>query len=662
MADKVARIRLMLSPGGFLGGLDQVTAKARATAAKMQSVMSASAAAGLTATKASLAGMGASLKGHLRMAAGLGGAFAVGSAIKGAVNLQHEYRNLAQQVNRVGDTGLRWQHIQKMIETAAIKTGQAPQDMARAFKLVYSATGDIEYTKASLEAMGVAATATGAKMETLAAGAQLAARKFGIGPKEAADAMARLIEKTDGGGAGLDDLTARFGMMAGEASAAGLRGKEGFSTLLGIMRALDNAIGEKASPGLKTMFQYLKDNTTYLNAMEKKSEIKFEPDSSAFDKIRKLLGTQKGRIAAEITFTGDARVAYDTLVKPFKDAYDTARKQSKSVEEATEEGYRAYDKAMGDMTKSTMKFSELQRQAADRMANDPMVILRQAFTTFQKEFTGPEMTEALKDFAQQIPKVAEGMRKLVSFTIKNPALAVGGYMAGKVALSFAGGALAKAGTAIGTSAAVQIRASAAAMGPWRVAGAALGIAAIAVLVGYLGTLGIDYLAADRSEEASSLAGARAAAEAATTSTTMSVATKQKTLATLEEKVATVDRQKKERRSGVVNTATAGAWSAVSDSYAGADDQLAKAKAAARYLRAELARPTGGASAPAEGAGGPPPPKVDEAKVGRAAADGIASRTVNVRVTNMPVVPGAGTAGGSHGLPPSPGNTPGWTPK
>jgi hypothetical protein len=281
------------------------------------------------------------------------------------------------------------------------------------------------------------------------------------------------------------------------------------------------------------------------------------------------------------------------------------------------------------------------------------------------------MLEALNDLARDLPKVARGMAKLVSFTINNPALAVGGYAAARVGVSFASGALANAGTAIGASAAAQIKASAVAMGPWKVAGVALATAAAAYLIYKLGQAGLDKLFKERSEEASGLAGASAAGEVAALSKSTSTATKKKALATLEEKIQAAEAVRKERREGIFNKATFGAYADVAETAAGGDDQLAKARHAARLLRESLSGK--GKMVEAERAA------MDEERLGKAAGDAagkaagkaagreaaqaIANRTLRVEVTKMPAPPGGGSSGsGTNGLPPSPGNQPGSTPR
>lgn len=477
MADRPSRIRLMLQAGSFLGGLQQIGDKTRSIGLQLGRYLKQPVEAGLGAMKSSISSTVSSAKTLATTAAGIAGGFSVASSIKGGMQLQATYRDLANQINRLRDTGLRWNDVQVMIETTAARVRKDPELLAAAFKEVYAATGDLEYSRKAIGAIGTASRATGEDVVKLAMPIQLAARKFGVAASEVEEATARIIEKIGVGGADLDTLNMRFAVMAGEASAAGLKGKEGLSALLGIMLKLDSTIGEKASPGLKALFQYLKDNTSQLKGLEKQSGLKFEVDTSAFDKLRKIIGSAKGRKAAEYVFTADSRVVYDTLVEPFKQAFKAAKAKGASVKEATEAGYAAYDAEMAKMTASTAKFSKLQEQAADRLKNDPAAMMESAMLDLKLAFTKPEMIGAMKSLAEVLPPVVEGLTKLVDFTVKNPWTTAGLFVGGKAAL--AGGSAftvsfaKKSITGVGA----KIAADAAAHGAWSAAGGVLAKAA-----------------------------------------------------------------------------------------------------------------------------------------------------------------------------------------
>jgi hypothetical protein len=483
MATREAALRVTIRNAGFLAGMRQMTAVAATTGAKMGAALSGPMKAGLASAAGTMKTMMGGLAGHMKTVASLGGAFAVGKFLSDAVKMQTAYRNIAHNVNKISDGAVDWKTIQASIAPIADKTGQTVQDMATSFDTVFQATGDLEYTKKAMEAIGTAATASGEDATKYAQAMQLADRKFGVGVNETEAAVAAFDAKIGIGGAGIDDLNNKFAVMAGEASAAGMSGVTGMNQLLGVMLKLDSSIGEKASPGLKAMFQYLKNNTAQLKKLEKDASIKFEPDMTAFEKIRAMLQSEKGRVAAEMTFTADRRVVYDTLAQPFQDAYKQAVAQGKSTKEATQIGLKAFDKSIQEMSGSTGKFSNLQEQAAQRMKEDPSVIMRKALNKMATAFQDDKMLGAIEKMAKILPGVADGFVKLLDWVMNNPLLAAGGYVGARVGISFAQGALINAGTKIGASAGTWLNKVA------PTAGAKMGLAAKVALVGAAAMIG-----------------------------------------------------------------------------------------------------------------------------------------------------------------------------
>ena len=483
--EREAAIRITIKNAGFMSGMRQMSTVASNTGKKMGRAISGPMSAGFNKAKASMKSTMGSIGGHMKTVGTLGGAFAIGKFVTDAVEMQHIYRNIAHNVNKVKGNTEDWRSVMESINPIADKVGQTASSLAGAFNTVFSATGDIDFTRESIEAIGIAATASGIEAGQLASAMQLAYRKFGVGAGESKAAMVAFIEKIGIGGMSADDLNTKFAVMAGEAGAAGMEGVKGMSTLLGVMLKLDSSIGEKASPGLKAMFQFLKSNTTQLKAMEKAANIKFAPDMTAFQKIGKLLETEKGREAAETTFTADSRVVFDTLAKPFRQAFNEARKQNLSIEQSTKKGMGAYNKSIEEMSSSTMKFSELEDQAAERLKEDPTVIMRQAINKMAVAFSDERMMSAIKKLAKVLPKVAEGFVQLLDFVLNNPALAVGGAIGAKVGLSFAGGMMSDAGTKLGASASAFLQTGA------LTAGTKMGMAAKGALIGAAAMIGFE---------------------------------------------------------------------------------------------------------------------------------------------------------------------------
>ncbi len=527
MAAREASLKVTLQPASFQAGLRRMEQMTKASGQRMGRALKEPMSAGLKSAKQSMTGLMNGLKTGIKMAATLGGALSFAGLAKDAISMQNTYRNIAFNVNKVAGNTETWESIQTLVNSTVQKTGRSASELSEAFIEVFEATGDLEFARKSMETIGTTATATGHSIGALATTMQLASRKFDVGADGIDDAMTRMIEKTGVGGKGIEELTNRFAVMAGEAGAAGMKGGKGISQLLGIMLKLDSSIGEKADPGLKQMFQTLKGGTTQFIRLKKAmGGMKFEADMTAMDKMKAILQSKSGRAMAEQTFIADARVAYDTLAAPFEEAMKVAQEQGATRLEAMAKGAEAFDRSLAEMSKSSMKFSAIQNEANQRQIDDPMVRMNKALARISDAFTKPQMIAAMNKLADKIPAFADAVVWALNKLIDNPWESIAVLVGGKIALAFAGSAITNAvatgmkslfativagqaattGAAVATTVASTAGGTALGAGSTLVAGgtvagglAAAGGAAIAgaVLVGAgvgagIGTLGFEY--------------------------------------------------------------------------------------------------------------------------------------------------------------------------
>ncbi len=441
--------------------------------------------AGLKSAKSEISGIVSGLKSGLGIAASLGGALSFAGLAKDAIGMQNTYRNIAFNVNKVAGNAESWESIQEMINNSVQKTGRSADDLSEAFMTIFEATGDFTLAAKGMEIVGTTATATGHSIGALAGTIQLAARKFGVGTDGMEDAMTRMIEKTGVGGKGIEELSSRFALMAGEAAGAGMKGAEGMSELLGMLLLLDSSIGEKADPGLKMMFQSIKSGSAQFIRLKKEmgKGIEFTADMSAMDKILATLQSGKGRAAAEQVFTADARVVYDELAKPFDDAMKKAQKLGLSKKEQMDLAVKAFRKNLDDASASTMEYSTIQNEASKRQDEDPMVKMNKALARISDAFTKPEMIEAMNTLADKMPAFADAVVWALNTFLDNPWETIAVLVGGKIALAFAGAAVSGAiATGVKSMFARQAAVSAAGAGVSALAGggtAALGTGAVA---------------------------------------------------------------------------------------------------------------------------------------------------------------------------------------
>lgn len=640
MARRDASVRLTLNAGSFAGGIRDLSRHVDAAGKQMGKAMSKPLQEGFKAGRDAAKGLMNDIKGALKAASTLGGAIGVGAGVKSALEMRTVYADLAFNISKVGKEAMTWQQIQGMIEPVALKTTRSSQEMASAFRTVFEATGDVGYSKASLESIGDAATATGYSVDALANAAQLMQRKFGASAEDMPEMMARFVEKVGVGGAGIDGLGNKFALMAGEAADAGMKGKEGVSQLLGVLVALDSRVGEKAPIGLKMMLQTLKSGSSTIKSLEKAGGVKFEADSNAFDKMRKML-SGKGRVAIEAALTGESRVVFDELAKPFDEAMRAAKAGGATTKAATEEGLRAFDEAMRKAGSSSLTAAKIAEEAKRRQ-EEPQRKLQIAMETFYQSFTKPEMLSAMDELAKSLPKLAEGMSKIVEFVTRNPALAGGLYVGGRVGGAAAGAALQNVTHTISKKAFAgigeMIAKDAAASGGWATAGKAVGVAAAALIAYEVGKNLIDLSLEGDDKVLRNLNVATRMAERVAGDETASPEAKRKALEEL--LVARREHANKPMSAATATFGKAAAFITGDDSLNPEARSLNASKGAAqmtRVLEGQL------------GVAG------DEAK---AAADAFKAVTNAARAaaTEMQRVKGSTT--GSNGLPPQPGNAPG----
>ena len=451
MATREGIIRITADRGAFRGSMRQMAADMTAQGHAMARNLSGPMKAGILNVGKSMKNTLNELRNGFKQVMTLGGALAGGALIKSAVEMQALYRDIEFSLSKIPGHAMSLLEIQKMIEVAADKSGQGTEKLANAFHSIFQATGNAEFGASAVEAIGVAATASGEEIDSLAGAAQLMQRKFGISSSEIEAGLTSFLQLTGSGGKSLDELTGRFAVMAGEAAAAGMTGVSGLQQLLGLLVNLDSTIGEKADPGLKMMFQTMKSGSAMMKRLSKESGMKFDADTTGLEKIRSLLTTKKGRAAAELVFTADARQVFDTLAKPFDEAMGEAKEKGLNKAEALDAALAAFDKNIKDSSKVTMTYSDVQKKAADRMKDDPSVHLRRALDKVQRALAQPKMIGAINSLVGNLPVLAEKIADLVDWIVSNPweAAAVAGGL--KVGGSFLGGALPAGGKAVAGS-------------------------------------------------------------------------------------------------------------------------------------------------------------------------------------------------------------------
>lgn len=661
MSEKESKVRLELAAGGFLSMLQEVAKQSKHLAEGLEGIgesgekadkklspMLASLKKGAGAAKDSLAELGSSLKSTLASAATLGGALSFGAGAHAGMALVSTYKDLAFQISTGTGKAVEWTEVQKDIEGAASRWKQSNEKVAASYRALFDETGDLQFTADAVDAVAMAATASGKSLESLTSIAGTLNEKFGIAGDEMEDALASVLELSSKGGATVEDLGAKLGVVGASAKQMGLEGKAGLQQVLGMLNVGDNVTGSfkknlAAVTGLMETF----GNADKLKSIEKDLGIKLTDKGGgarkdALDKILSKTGGKEETLSK--VFQGDTLKLVSDFGKTFQKTFSETEGTAK---QKTAAALAAFHHALDEAGKTTLTASQLEAQAKKRAAEDPERAMDDAMNKFKAAFTKPEMMASMEKLAQLLPRMASGAAKLVEMVANHPLLAGAAFVGAKAGGSFATSIAGDAIKGIGKSIGKDIATAAAKDGAWAVAGKGIGAAAgiaVAAAVAYeLGKAAIDSVYETKAADQGDLAAGGANAIAAIASGDKSRMRDE--IVNLNQKI----KQAEDNQSGVggfVDKAfgKGAAWVTGDDSIANVQDKaIAGAKADLEKLEKALNR------------GGKATDKAADShdKVARAAERAAAALDR--------IVPPGGGGGGTNGLPPAPGNGSGSAP-
>lgn len=436
MAEREARVRLSLVAGGYLGGLQQVGQQTHSLTSKLKSGWAdfgKQAGASILNLTKQVAGLAAT-------AAGIGGAFSAAGALRGAVQMQSTYRDLAFAMSRATGKAVEWTKVQREVESAAAATGRTSEELADAFKSVLAETGDADLAGKSMKAIGTLATASGRSVSELSSVAGALNDKLGVTAAEMPDALSAALDLANKGGIGFEDLTKAIHLTGASARAAGMTGTEAFSQLVAMMNKGGDALGS-TKKGLSAIVQVMDQMAD--PGKQKALKVAFGVDVK--DKGGNLKDTQKilgeifsktggKREALAKVFGGEQLKLVTELGKPFREAFE---KTGGDLKTKTAAGLEAFNDSMKAAGKSGFSFAQAQEEAKKRMEDDPMRKLAKAAETWNQAFAKPEIIAGMNSLATSVPRLATGAASVVAFFTANPFKGLGLVVAGAVAKDIA---------------------------------------------------------------------------------------------------------------------------------------------------------------------------------------------------------------------------------
>lgn len=537
-----AAIKVTLKRGAFSSGLRSMLDESRTIGSRMGSALSGPMKQGLSAGVGTIKEIGSQLAGVIKLAGSIGGAFSITQGVTDAIRLRSEYKKLAVSIEAGRGHAMNFRNVQRQIEKAAGSTNRRHEELLSTVNAIGDRS-DAAFALDNAENAGILMNALGADSRELGMLMAGLNTQFGISTKGMLTAVGTVTEAGARAGIPMEELSEDLKEMGTIARHAGLTGQRGLSVMMGMMEGMATHGGVKnmseTMTGLDQLFEKIRQKPVtegLFKAFGKgKVSEEFFRAADGVERVKVLL-EQAGksakfdqffREALEVEFTGrEEAAAFKTLAEPFRKAYEDARKQGLSTKEATEVATKAFDQNVAGMGKTaSLTEDRLRKLSLSTTINDPQAKLRQAMNKISESLASPESLKAIDSLAQDLPKLASGISKLINFVVKNPLLAGAGFLGGRALLSAGGaaipGLLGSAGRGVGgmfrrdfvnprtagasvqlglaalsgNKAGVAMANAAIKQGKWAAAGQALGKAGgvtMAALVAYeLGKAGID---------------------------------------------------------------------------------------------------------------------------------------------------------------------------
>ena len=452
-----AQIKLTLDGGQFVGTLRKVgddTAKLGKQGQRTTTALQR----GFDGAKKSAMGLGSVVKKGIGLLGGLGVAFSAGASIKQAVSLNARFETLAFRVQTATGALTKAAEIQDIVSNSAATTTRTSEEMAGAFEEVFGATKDLAFAKGVMESIGVAATATGEEVGTVATIAQQMQRKFGVSAESVSNSLAQIFEGAQQGGPSFQQLSDVIDTVGASLLQAGLKGQRGLDFLIGSLNATDAEFGDlgKQVTGIQNLLINL-GQSARLEKIGKALGMSGQSlinEKDALARLRRILSTgKKGLAELKANFIGpeEQKALRVLFTDPFEKALDRAKSAGLRGKEATDQALRSLDGVIEGFGKSTLTAADLQKRAAERQV-EPAAKLRAAQEKLTQAFQQPEIVDAIEALAESLPQIAALFADFVKFASKNPVLAGALGIGGVAAKGFLTGIVSSLATG-GTSAA-----------------------------------------------------------------------------------------------------------------------------------------------------------------------------------------------------------------
>lgn len=388
---------------------------------------------------------------------GVGGSALAASSVSEALKLDEAIRRLAVSARGPGEAGRDTEQLRKQFVRTGMDTGMAPEGVVAGVQQFVTKTGDIDTALQNMRNFATVAQATGASVEDVASTAADLAQKFDIkSAKDMGDALAVLAFQGKKGAFELRDMAAQFPEMAAAAQRAGLKGVGGMRTLGGLAQIARQSTGSgaEASTAVQMMMTQLTNKSGELHSGEalggKRVDVfqGGDPTKDARDLptvLAEVISKSNGNME-QLSKLFDVRGI--RAVSPMITAYQEASAQAGGGKKGEEAGKNAVLAMIEDAAKSSGKFADVQKDAADVMQASSiklemaLVELKQAFAEELMPIV-VQLIPRLRDLAPIFSTITRELVDLVSFLSSHPFAGIGLVIGASIASEIAKAQLAQ---------------------------------------------------------------------------------------------------------------------------------------------------------------------------------------------------------------------------
>ncbi len=493
MATRQANIKIKLQRGSFRSGMRSMIGTVASAGRQMGKNLKDPMMGAVREVKKSMGGMFSTLKTGVKTAGAIGGGFLFGSMVKGAVEAEKSYISLGSQLTDFTGKQVSSADAQGLIESAAERSKGSMDDLFISAQQLIGVVDKIgmEGFEESLVRSSLQARRLGQDGERVA---RVYSRFIAKGIAESAEQAELLVERMNRFGRvtlGIDPDEAidpnDMGELAAFIKQAGLNAEQAFILMESGGGDIMKDMGQ-ATEFIEEFGNVLQDTAT-LGDLRKKLGIRAEDLNTSLGPIENLVailqeGGKKGvdEMIASFGNERNQRMMRDLIGEGLIIDLEKGKKGAKQ-----ELKMRAGEIAemLGEVGDATGDRARIEKTNAE-LLNTSESKLQEALNKMRKAFGSKEMTSAISQFADILPKIAKGLTKFMDFALKHPALTVGLALGGKAAISGVAGAAASvvgrvgvglteaAAVGLGRKMAWEFAATASTSGKWAAAGTMFG--------------------------------------------------------------------------------------------------------------------------------------------------------------------------------------------